>query len=86
MVTILWIHLIVPPLSDELLRLRFLHGILESLSNKLKTAAVSTPTIFIFVHFFASLCKTTQLRLTEGFFGKRELMTVKSVIITAEPC
>ena len=40
MVTILWIHLIVPPLSDELLRLRFLHGILESLSNKLKTAAV----------------------------------------------
>ena len=48
---------------------------------------MSTPTIYIFaVHFFASLCKTTtQLRLTEGFFGKGELMTVKSVIITAEP-
>ena len=48
---------------------------------------MSTPTIFIFVHLFASFCNTTtQLRLTEGFFGKRELMTVKSVIITAEPC
>ena len=48
---------------------------------------MSTPTIYIFdVHLFASLCKiTTQLRLTEGFFGKGELMTVKSVIITAEP-
>ena len=45
------------------------------------------PTIFIFVHLFASVYNTTtQLRLTEGVFGKRELMTVKSVIITAEPC